>query len=292
MSDDDISDWERELENNTPIIADSTILAEIFHKQNEQKQEEILTKEQKNKTALVVPSEDVFMEKWNSLEEKQKALLFKILSTEPIFSSEKDENQARLQQLQEENEKIANMTTEERRAYEREKQEQDNLMAAMHAFGIRDTDPAVFSTTSAPKKVVAKKKDTMAMLEKLEIRNQSDAARAAKIIADKLKLLKKTSYLRTFCDAILFTCATDILSGEDLDDIGLEIAKKASEKKKAEKADYKKQQELRKLKVKIRKEKIIQNNDLFGGINDDFEDASVKGKQKKWVDLYDADDFF
>ena len=116
MSDDDISDWERELENNTPIIADSTILAEIFHKQNEQKQEESLTKEQKNKTALVVPSEDVFMEKWNSLEEKQKALLFKILSTEPIFSSEKDENQARLQQLQEENEKIANMTTEERRA--------------------------------------------------------------------------------------------------------------------------------------------------------------------------------
>ena len=292
MSDDDISDWERELENDTPIVADCTILAEIFHKQNEQKQEEILTKEEKNKTALVVPSEDVFMEKWNSLEEKHKALLFKILSTEPIFSSKKEDNQGRLQQLQEENEKIAKMTTEERRAYEREKQEQDNLMAAMHAFGISNTDLPVSSTTSAPKKVVAKKKDTVAMLEKLEIRNQSDAARAAKIIADKLKLLKKTTYLRTFCDAILFMCATDILSGEDLDDIGLEIAKKASEKKKAEKADYKKQQELRKLKVKIRKEKIIQNNDLFGGVNDDFEDASVKGKEKKWVDLYDADDFF
>lgn len=298
--DDDMSDWERELEDDTPIVANSTALDAVIQEQNQQKQEEILANEEKNKTTLVVPSEAALMEKWNSLEEKQKALFFKLLSAGPTASSsssskdlKKEENEARLQQLQEENEKIANMTTEERRAYERERQEQDNLMAAMDTFGISNTDLAGFSTTSAPKKVVAKKKDTVATLEKLEIKNQSDAARAADIIANKLKLLKKATYVRTFCDAILFMCATDILSGEDLHDIGLEIGKKASEKKKAEKADYKKQQELRKLEEKKRKEKIIQNNDLFGGADDDFDDAPVKGKGKnKWVDKYDADDFF
>ena len=297
MSDDELEDWERELEDDTPIVANSTALDAVIQEQNQQKQEELLANEEKNKTGLVVPSEAELMEKWYSLDEKQKALFFKLLSAGPTASSsssskdlKKEENEARLQQLQEENEKIANMTTEERRAYERERQEKDNLLAAMDTFGISNTDLAGFSTTSAPKKVVAKKKDTVATLEKLEIKNQSDAARAADIIANKLKLLKKASYVRTFCDAILFMCATDILSGEDLHDIGLAVGKKASEKKKAEKADYKKQLELKKLEDKKRKEKIVENNDLFGGADDDFDDAPVKGNGNKWLKKYDNDE--
>merc|ERR1712146_632802 len=171
--------------------------------------------------------------------DQQKASFYKLLtvgsssSITPAFSNasnatQEEDEEDRLERIRQENERIANMSESERKAYERQKQEDSDLAAAMSTFGVGVKDLPV--STSAP---VAPKKDPLAAVEKLEIKNMPEATRLAEIVANKLKILNKPNYVNAFLSPIL-DCVYDVLSGDDLADYGLQIGKRAKEKKTAE----------------------------------------------------------
>merc|ERR1711988_1313320 len=121
------------------------------------------------------PSEADLLAKWNSLEKEQQAQFYMILSSGPTSSStstsssSKDLAKAREEALKEQREeearKMADMSPEELRAYERERQEQQDLLAAMDTFGVNEGDiPISMQPVKAIKKV-AKKVDPIDALE-------------------------------------------------------------------------------------------------------------------------------
>merc|ERR1712146_480312 len=228
-----------------PIVANLDAVDSLIEKKKKDKEEEEAAKNKgKPPSTLVVPTESEFLEKFNALEDQQKASFYKLLtvgsssSITPAFSNasnatQEEDEEDRLERIRQENERIANMSESERKAYERQKQEDSDLAAAMSTFGVGVKDlPVSTSAPVAPKKV-AKKKDPLAAVEKLEIKNMPEATRLAEIVANKLKILNKPNYVNAFLSPIL-DCVYDVLSGDDLADYGLQIGKRAKEKKTAE----------------------------------------------------------
>lgn len=295
----DLEDWELS-DDDEPIVANLDAVDSLIQEKKKEKEEAEAAKNKgKTLSTLVVPTESELLEKFNALEDQQKAYMYKLLTVgssalQPALSnastvstlSQEDEDD-RVEKIRQENERIANMSESERKVYERQKQEESDLQAAMSSFGVDVKDLPV--STSAPKKV-AKKKDPFAAVEKLEIKNMPEATRLAEIIASKLKILNKPNYVNAFLEPIL-ACVFDVLSGQDIGDYGLRIGQRAKEKKQAEKQDFKKQQELKKKEEKQKKEKFKQNNDLFGG-DDDFLDETPSygsASNTKKFSKYDED---
>jgi vacuolar-type H+-ATPase subunit I/STV1 len=301
MSDDD--DWERELEeDDAPLEVDLTGVDAILQEEDKQKQVEEATngvEKDKDKQSVEIPppSETDLLAKWNSLEKGQQTQFYMILSSGPTFSSSsstssssKDLAKAREEALKEQREeearKMANMPPEELRAYERERQEQQDLMAAMDTFGVSEGDiPMSMQPVKATKKV-AKKIDPIDALEKHDIKTSVEVTRLALVIAKKFKLLRKPAYVRNFANTILFQCATDVLTGDDLSVIGVVVGTAAKEKKNQEKSDKKIREKLKREEAKKKKEKVAKIDDIFGGGGDDYDEPQL---DKKW-EKYDDDD--
>merc|ERR1712146_734352 len=110
-----------------PIVANLDAVDSLIEKKKKDKEEEEAAKNKgKPPSTLVVPTESEFLEKFNALEDQQKASFYKLptvgssSSISPAFSNasnatQEEDEEDRLERIRQENERIANMSESERK---------------------------------------------------------------------------------------------------------------------------------------------------------------------------------